>query len=205
MSSVVVQPLFHLAQYPSQENEDSGLVICNLKAFSAPVEVKKSKRQSTGKGNISCNHILKNKSEYTHRVIMGCVSKLFSIHNHCKTSPSYLNSNTLTYNCAKKKKKKGFLRIEKRASEKLVEVPSKQPRINQHANAVLIYSRAMHLDPPAVTHIPSGVAAVCSIVVILTDTNNWLLNLSSAKNGECYILFLSFGFGHFSLHSVQGS
>lgn len=140
--------------------------------------------------NISCNHVLKNQGEYVHRSKIGSVPKFFSISNHCKTSPSYLNFNTLMHHCVIN----GFLRTERRASKKLVEVPSKQPRINQHANALLIYSRAVHLDPPAVIHIPSGATAVCSIVVILSDTNNCLLNLSSVKNGKCYILFLSLGF-----------
>lgn len=82
--------------------------------------------------------------------------------------------------------------------------------INQHANALLIYSRAMHLDPPALIHIPSGETAVCSVVVILSDTNNCLFNLSSGilfgiwNTWKHHILFLALGLEHFFLHNVQG-
>lgn len=134
-----------------------------------------SKRQSTGKVTISCNHVLKPQGEYAHRITTACVPKFLSINNHWKSSPYYLNFNTLIHHCAKN----GFLRIKSRASKKLVEVPSKEPRINQNASAPLIYSRAMHLDPPAVIHIPYGATAICPVVVRLSDTNNSLLNLSS--------------------------
>lgn len=195
----------HLAQCPNQESEDIGKLPIGKMVSLILNTLRISKRQTTGKTSICCNRVLKNQGP--HRIIIGCPPKFLSINNHCKSSPYCLNFNTLTYHCAKN----GFLKIEIRASKKVVEVPSKQPRINQHANALLIYSRAMHLDPPAVIHIPSGTTAVCSIVVILSDTNNCLLNSSSVilygvwNTGKCYILFLSLGFEHFFLHNVQGS
>jgi len=195
--------LLHLTQCPDQENEDTDKQSVGKRFSLLLNNLRISKRQGTGKANISCNHVLKKQDEYAHR--LGCVPKFLSVNHHCKSSPYYLNLNTLIHHCAKG----GFLRIESRASKKLVEVPSKQPRINQHANALLIYSRAMHLDPPAVTHIPSGATAVCSIAVILSDTNHCLLSLSSGilcgvrNTGKCYILFLSLGFEHFFLHMCK--
>lgn len=68
----------------------------------------------------------------------------------------------------------------------------------------------MHLDPLALIHIPSGETAVCSVVVILSDTNNCLFNLSSAilfgiwNTWKHHILFLALGLEHFFLHNVQG-
>lgn len=196
----------HLAQCPNQENEDTDKLAIGKMLSLLLNNLRISKRQSTGKVSISCHRVFKNQGEYAHRIIIGCAPKFLSSNNNCKSSPYYLNFNILIHHCAKN----GFLRIESRASKKLVEVPSKQPGINQHANALLIYSRAMHLDPPAVIHIPSGATAVCSIVVILSDTNNCLLNLSSVilygvwNTGKGYILFLSVGFEHFFLHNVQG-
>lgn len=175
--------------------------------LSALERLKNSWRQSTGKISTSFNHVFKNQGECAHRIVTGSVPKFWPINNHCKSSPYYFSLNTIIRHCAKN----GFLRIESRASRKLVEVPSEQPRINQHPSALLRCSRAMHLDPAAVTHIPSGATALGSVVVTSSDTNDGFLNLSWVilygvwNTGKCYILFLSLGLEQIFIHNVPGS